>query len=180
MAPAISFIRIVPWLPACFLAACSTQPAAPVDATSGRGEGEAKAQVAAPAGVVTGLHGHRRVPAPVAAKAINASAECAFKDEAGVRGRLTLQVEDGSVRRFAAEVAIPRRGACSFDLKDFRQTTLLPPTTLAARDNRCRVHLWEQGAQLTVAFSDCRAYCTGEAFDYLWPILADTRTGECS
>jgi hypothetical protein len=30
-----------------------------------------------------------------------------------------------------------------------------------------------------VAFNSCPDFCDGQAFDYLWPILVETRTGRC-
>ena len=44
---------------------------------------------------------------------------------------------------------MPRRGTCRYDLAQFRQTQALPSVELTgARD--CRVHMWEQGEQITV------------------------------
>ena len=156
-------------LPVLLLAACAVQPPAPVE----------RGQAAAPA-VPSPAEPARGKPGPIPVRAINANTRCVFTDEGGTSGRLELQIEDSSVRRFAAEVTIPKHGTCAFDLKDFRQVPVMLPVTLKAKDNRCQVHVWEQGSQVTVAFSECQRYCAGRAFDYLWPIFADTRSGECS
>ena len=84
------------------------------------------------------------------------------------------------VRAFEARVLIPRRGACRFDLRDFRQTRGMPGVELSQREGRCVVRMWEQGERVTVAFQQCERMCSGLAFDYLWPILADRRDGTCA
>lgn len=117
---------------------------------------------------------------PIPTRPLNARAKCAFRDETGYRGRLSLDVREAGVKRFAARVDVPKRGRCSFDLKDFRQAETLPTVVLAARRSDCKVSLWEQGDQVTVAFRDCRAECSGSSAEYLWPILVDNRKGSCS
>jgi hypothetical protein len=110
---------------------------------------------------------------------LNVRADCSFRDEVGYAGRLDLEVQDAGVRRFAAKVDVPKRGSCRFDLGEFRQATALPTITLASTSSRCTVRMWEQGSQVTVAFSDCQAQCDGGAFDYLWPILVEAPSGRC-
>jgi hypothetical protein len=117
---------------------------------------------------------------PMPVRPLNAKASCSFKDETGYRGRLRLDVKEAAVKRLEASVDVPKRGRCSFDLKDFRQAETLPTVVLAARKSDCKVSLWEQGDQVTVAFRDCRAECSGDSVDYLWPILVDNRKGSCS
>ncbi|MEW6163642.1 MAG: hypothetical protein AB1642_01125 [Pseudomonadota bacterium] len=117
---------------------------------------------------------------PLPVRPLNAKASCSFRDETGYRGRLRLDVKEADVKRFTARVEVPRRGSCNFDLKDFRQTGSLPAVVLAAPKTGCKVSLWEQGEQVTVAFRDCRAECSGDSADYLWPILVDNRKGSCS
>lgn len=165
------------------LAACMSQAPAPVvsrdvgdgveqQPTSGRGMRPIEVpRMSEPAFRPTG-------PLPV--RSMNASVQCAFKDEVGTHGHLDVRVEEASIKSFLAQVNMPKRGTCSFDLKDFAQTERLPAVVLASRRDACSVRLWEQGDQLTVAFSHCEAHCTGDAFTYLWPILADRPSGTCS
>ena len=55
------------------------------------------------------------------------------------------------------------------------------PVTLTSRNgNTCAVRMWEQGTRYTVAFNECSARCEGNAFEYLWPILIDGKTGRCT
>ena len=34
--------------------------------------------------------------------------------------------------------------------------------------------------KITIAFTGCQKSCEGKAFDYLWPILVESKTGQCS
>ncbi len=117
---------------------------------------------------------------PIPTRPLNAKASCSFKDETGYRGQLQLDVKAAKVEKLHARVEVPKQGNCSFRLADFRQTDTLPIVVLAAKKGACKVSLWEQGDQVTVAFRDCRAECGGNAVDYLWPILVDNRKGSCS
>lgn len=109
---------------------------------------------------------------------LNVKTRCSFRDEVtGTRGRLDLQVKEDEVRRFTAEVNIPKHGICRFDMKDFDQAKAQHPVTL--NGGGCAVRMWEQGARVTVAFNECTAKCEGNAFEYLWPILIDNKTGRC-
>ena len=93
---------------------------------------------------------------------------------------MDLQVGRAEVKRFVAQVNIPKQGACRFEMKNFEQTARLPNVVLTDRESGCVVSMWEQEKGLTVAFNACHAKCSGDAFSYLWPILVDTRNGRCS
>jgi hypothetical protein len=105
---------------------------------------------------------------------------CRFSDETGYNGRLDMVVDNDDVRSLDAEVNIPRHGSCRFALPDFRQTGPRPGVLLSGVADSCNVRMWEQGARVSVAFTRCAAHCSGGSHEYLWPILVDTRTGECS
>jgi hypothetical protein len=117
---------------------------------------------------------------PHTGNALNAHASCRFRDDTGYAGQLELTVRDARVEQLEARVDVPKRGSCQFRLTDFRQTESLPIVVLAAQKTACKVSLWEQGHQVTVAFRDCRTECGGDAVNYLWPILVDNRKGSCS
>ena len=121
--------------------------------------------------------GGRLKPMPL--RTFTVSTQCRFKDEAGNFGSATVDVVESKVRAFKAELTMPRRGTCRFDLAQFRQTQALPSVELTgARD--CRVHMWDQGDQVTVAFANCHHLCTpSSAQDYVWPLLIDKATGQC-
>lgn len=118
---------------------------------------------------------------PITGRALNARASCSFRDEeTGYRGQLELAVANATVEQLIARVDVPNRGSCQFRLADFRQAETLPIVVLTARQSNCKISLWEQGNQVTVAFRDCRRECGGDAVDYLWPILVDNQKGSCS
>jgi len=93
---------------------------------------------------------------------------------------MDLQVTQAEVKRFVAEVSIPKQGMCRFDMKNFQQTSRMPNVVLTDGASGCVVRMWEQEKGVTVAFSSCAAQCSGDAFSYLWPILVDTKSGRCS
>jgi hypothetical protein len=117
---------------------------------------------------------------PIETRRLNTKASCDFRDPTGYRGKLRLDVKEASVKSFEANVDVPKRGSCNFRLKDFNQTHSDPIVILSARQGDCKVRLWEQENQVTVAFRDCRTECSGTSVDYLWPILVDNRKGSCS
>ncbi|MBI4754857.1 MAG: hypothetical protein HY778_05400 [Betaproteobacteria bacterium] len=119
-------------------------------------------------------------PGPIPERPLNVKAQCRFRDETGYQGALNLEVANARVLQFEASVDIPRRGSCHFSLTDFRPVAAPNHRVkLAAPGSRCVVHMWEQGNQVTVGFSDCQDRCSGNAYPYLWPLLADAEDGTC-
>lgn len=116
---------------------------------------------------------------PMPVRPLNVQTDCQFQDEAGYRGRARLDISYSEVRSFAAAVDVPRRGSCRFDLADFRQVRTEPHVELRGQDG-CTVRMWEQGEQVTVAFSQCAGRCDRGTFDYVWPILVDRSSGRCN
>ena len=121
---------------------------------------------------------------PMPDQAFNVKTKCAFRDAIGTRGKMDLQVKDAEVQRFTAEVNIPKKGICRFDMKNFQQTGNLPTVHLADAASGCSVRMWAQELgrekSVTIAFTGCQTQCSGDSFSYLWPILVDTRNGRCS
>lgn len=122
----------------------------------------------------------KRKLAPINGGVQSAKASCGFRDDNGYSGQLQLNVKSAQVEQLEARVDVPKRGSCQFRLADFRQTDTQPIIVLASKQSSCKVSVWEQGDQVTVAFRDCRAECSGNAVDYLWPILVDSQKGSCS
>ena len=168
--------------PALLLAACATPPApepepAPTPVAAPEvAEPPARARIESQP--LKHLLGRNLKPIPD--KALEVSTKCNFRDVAGGRGSMDLRVSKAEVRRFVAQVSIPKQGICRFDMKNFEQTATLPNVVLTDRETGCVVSMWEQERGLTVAFNACQARCSGDAFSYLWPILVDTRSGRCS
>ena len=119
-------------------------------------------------------------PGPIPVRPLNVKTDCSFRDETGHHGALKLDVAEAKVNAFEARVNIPRRGACRFALKDFRQTKELPAIELSQAKGRCIVRVWEQGERVTVAFQQCEKMCSGNSYSYLWPILNDRQKGSCA
>lgn len=117
---------------------------------------------------------------PIPDKALAVRTRCSFRDVAGGRELMTLQVTRADVRRFVAQVSIPKQGIFRFDLKNIRQTARRPNLQLTDNASGGVVSLWEQNKGLTVAFNACQARCNADAFSALWPNLIDTRNGRCS
>ncbi|MFN6961339.1 MAG: hypothetical protein ACK4N6_03775 [Rhodocyclaceae bacterium] len=166
------------------LAGCATAPPSEPSVTSQPAPAAAKPQAAPQPPALkkeTLAYLAKRGFKPISGRPLNARVACGFRDEeTGYAGQLALAVSDARVERLEARVDIPKRGSCHFRLADFQQTERLPIVVLSARNSRCKVSLWEQGDQVTVAFRDCRAECGGDAVDYLWPILVGNRNGRCS
>ena len=170
---------------ALILGACATPPAPEAP----RREPEAKAAVrpAPPPPRPAGLSAEaqralaRRGIQPHDTAAVSVSSQCSHVDQIGTATRLQLAVDAGDVSDFRADVAIKGRGRCSFALADFRQEARAPQVLLRhARDNTCTVRMWrEQTEKITIAFNGCQQSCEGKAFDYLWPILVESKTGQC-
>lgn len=118
---------------------------------------------------------------PLPTKPLNVKSKCSHRDAVGTQTRLNLLVKNAEVKAFNAQVSIPKHGVCRFDLKNFQQTATLPQAFLKAKDGSdCSVRLWEQGKEVTIAFNSCPKACEGEAFNYLWPILVDAKSGRCT
>lgn len=116
---------------------------------------------------------------PMPVRPLSVQADCHFKDEAGYAASARLDISYSEVRAFAATVDVPRRGSCRFDLADFKQVQKEPHVELRAHDG-CTVRMWEQGEQVTVAFTQCASRCSRGTFDYVWPILVDRPSGQCN
>lgn len=109
----------------------------------------------------------------------NAAVSCNYKDEGGVRGRVTLLVDDYKLTRFAARIEMPNGGICAFDSKKMEQRPFEQGIALQAKGDECVVRMWEQKHRITIAAYSCHKQCSKGSFSYLWPILMDTRIGTC-
>lgn len=164
------------------LAACATPEPPPVPVPpAARAEADAQPSPPPPERRPNAVLKHlaNRDLKPIPTRPLNAKTSCAFRDQMGYGGRLNLDVKNAAVKRFDAQVNIPKRGTCRFQLRDFEQTQTAP-VQLTSNQTGCKVHMWEQADQVTVAFRDCRSECSGDSVDYLWPILVDNRKGRCS
>lgn len=122
-----------------------------------------------------------RKPAPIPDRALNIRADCTSRDEHGYVEAIKLAVANGRVSQLDARIAVPKRGSCSFQLADFRQTRAAPHVELVARSgSKCATRMWHQQDRFTVAFSDCPEMCTPRsAADYIWTIELRLPDGAC-
>lgn len=117
---------------------------------------------------------------PQPTRPLNVRSRCTNKDGGGTRTRLNLLVKEAEVRTFDAEIAMKGRGSCRFRLADFDQIERLPQALLRnKRDPGCLVRMWEEGPRVTIAFNSCPQSCERDAFDYLWPIMVEAKSGRC-
>ncbi len=124
------------------------------------------------------LAGRNLKPQPT--RPLNVKSRCSHRDAIGTTTKLDLLVKEAAVKTFAAQVNMKGHGTCRFDLKDFEQTEKLPQALLRKKDDKdCLVRMWEQGPKVTIAFNSCPKSCDGQAFDYLWPIVVEAKSGRC-
>jgi hypothetical protein len=116
---------------------------------------------------------------PSEIRPITIKTDCSYRDPTGYGGKLKLEIAESQVNNLQAEIQT-KRGKCKFVFKDFRQATKEPSITLLATKGRCIVRVWEQEGKLMVAFDSCRDRCQSDSFNYVWPILINTKTGKCS
>ena len=124
------------------------------------------------------LAGRNLQPQPT--RPLNVKSNCSHKDAIGTLTRLELLVREAEVKAFDAQVTMKGHGTCSFKLRDFEQVEKLPQALLRHKqEGGCQVRMWEQGPKVTVAFNSCAKSCEGQAFDYLWPIVVEAKSGRC-
>lgn len=117
---------------------------------------------------------------PQPTRPLNVRSRCSHKDAVGTQTRLDLLVREAEVKAFDAQVAMRGRGSCRFRLADFDQVERLPQALLRnKRDPGCLVRMWEEGPRVTIAFNSCPQSCERDAFDYLWPIMVEAKSGRC-
>lgn len=122
----------------------------------------------------------RRVAAQLSSRAVNVSTECSFKNETGYSGRAAVDVANGDAKLVKVSVNVPSQGQCDFDMSGFTQVKGGAMVELQHPRDGCTARMWEQGSQVTVAFSNCAARCSPTAsFKYIWPVLIDRTNGQC-
>ncbi len=117
---------------------------------------------------------------PQPTRPLNVKSKCSHRDAIGTTTKLDLLVKEAVVKSFDAQVTMKGYGSCRFNLNDFEQVEKLPQALLKhKKESGCLVRMWEQGPKVTVAFNSCAKSCEGQAFDYLWPIVVEAKSGRC-
>lgn len=172
--------RCIALLAALMLAACATPPkeAEPVVEATPEAEPVKEEVPKMRNSTLKYLAGRNLKPQPT--RPLNVKSRCTHKDAIGTQTRLELLVKEAEVKTFAARVTMKDYGTCQFDLNEFEQVEKLPqPLLRHKKASNCTVRMWEQGRNVTIAFNSCPSSCEGKAFDYLWPVVVDARSGRC-
>lgn len=109
-----------------------------------------------------------------------ASLRCAETDRLGNRSEAAIHTDPGGrVESFYWHMRTPRGETCDFDSSEFVYTP--SRTTQEYRSAKgCRLFIWEQGGNVTLAANSCEAHCTSHAaHDYLWPVVFAKRGEDC-
>lgn len=118
---------------------------------------------------------------PIADRPIYLDGNCAQAEDDGFRERAVLRVRDNLVQALSWQIWVGRRGSCSFELAEFKQTRRRPHVELAARDGSgCRLMIWQDPRRVTLAHSGCERRCTPGIYDQAWPVMFDPATGGCA
>jgi hypothetical protein len=129
--------------------------------------------------VVAGCGGPR--PTPIADRPIDLAGRCAQTEEDGFREDARLVVRDNRVDELSWRLWVGRRGSCSFELAEFRQTRSRPSIELVARDgSQCRLLVWQEPRRVTLAHAGCEARCTAGIYEEAWPVMFEPRGGGCA
>lgn len=163
------------------LAACATPPEPTPEATAPVPVESAPTAVKSPEFKNSTLkYLSKRNLKPQPTRPLNVRSRCSHKDAIGTVTRLNLLVKEADVKAFDVQVSMKGHGACRFNASDFKQDAKLPQVLLRHKtQNDCTVRMWEQGKEVTIAFNSCPQACEGQAFQYLWPVIVDAKTGRC-
>jgi len=132
---------------------------------------------------LTGCAGIRpaAAPAPIADRPIHLDARCEQRDVNDFREQARLSVADGTVRELSWQLWVGNRGACRFELADFRQVQSRPHVELLARDgSACKLMIWQDARRVTMGHAGCERRCSPGIADDAWPVMFDPRTGSCA
>ena len=166
---------------AALLAGCEPtrgpQPEAPRPATP---QPEAERPAAQPPSAAKPAPAKPGRPGPIADRPIDLDGYCAQTEEDGFREQATLKVRDNDVQALSWQLWVGKRGSCSFELADFRQTKRRPHIELLARDGSgCKLMIWQDPRRITVGHAGCQARCTRGIYDKAWPVMFDPASGRC-
>ncbi len=120
-------------------------------------------------------------PTPIADRDIDLAGDCRRTEEDGFREDAQLRVSDNNVQQLSWKLWVGKRGSCSFDLAEFRQTRRKPHIELAARDgSACKLLVWQDPRRVTLAHANCQSRCTPGIYEEAWPVMFEPGTGTCA
>lgn len=129
---------------------------------------------------VAACAGVSRTPVP-ASGPLTLQGSCSQSDDDGFREQARLDVAAGDVRALDWQIWVGRKGTCSFQLDQFRQTKARPHIELQARDRSgCKLVVYQDPRRVTLGHANCERRCTNGVHDQAWPVMFDPRSGGCA
>jgi hypothetical protein len=106
---------------------------------------------------------------------------CQQREDDGFEERAALRVVRHQVQALTWQTVVGRRGSCTFDLAEFRQTRSRPHLELLASDGTgCRLLVYQDARRVTLAHSNCSQRCTPGIYEQAWPVMFDPASGRCA
>jgi hypothetical protein len=119
-------------------------------------------------------------PAPIADRDITMRGNCVQTEEDGFHENAQVVVNRNTVQSLSWRIAVGKRGTCSFDMAEFRQTQRKPHIEMRARDgSSCKLLMWQEPRRVTLAHVGCEKRCTPGIYEEAWPALFEPATGAC-
>ncbi|MFA7503961.1 MAG: hypothetical protein WCZ28_04615 [Burkholderiaceae bacterium] len=131
-------------------------------------------------GDLVGLGGGRSTP--IADQRIELAGRCQQTDVDGFGEDAVLDVDNNKVTALRWQIRVGKRGTCTFDGNDFRQTKSRPHIELVSRDGSgCKLMIWQEPRRVTLGHTGCERWCSPRTiYDKAWPVMFDPRTGGCA
>ncbi|WP_420994667.1 hypothetical protein ACKI2N_000870 [Cupriavidus sp. 30B13] len=120
-------------------------------------------------------------PTPIASRDIDLAGDCRRTEEDGFREDAQLRVADNTVQQLSWKLWVGKRGSCSFNLAEFRQTQKKPHIELRANDgSACKLMVWQDPRRVTLAHANCQQRCSPGIYEEAWPVMFEPGTGGCA
>ncbi|GAB7540732.1 hypothetical protein [Cupriavidus sp. CuC1] len=120
-------------------------------------------------------------PPPIASRDIDLAGDCRRTEEDGFREDAQVRVADNTVQQLSWKLWVGKRGSCSFNLAEFRQTQKKPHIELRANDgSACKLMIWQDPRRVTLAHANCQARCSPGIYEEAWPVMFEPGVGGCA
>ena len=120
-------------------------------------------------------------PPPIASRDIDLAGDCRRTEEDGFREDAQVRVADNTVQQLSWKLWVGKRGSCSFNLAEFRQTQKKPHIELRANDgSACKLMIWQDPRRVTLAHANCEARCSPGIYEEAWPVMFEPSGGGCA
>ncbi|MHA7678721.1 hypothetical protein [Cupriavidus sp. PET2-C1] len=120
-------------------------------------------------------------PPPIASRDIDLAGDCRRTEEDGFREDAQVRVAANTVQQLSWKLWVGKRGSCSFNLAEFRQTQKKPHIELRANDgSACKLMIWQDPRRVTLAHANCEARCSPGIYEEAWPVMFEPGGGGCA